>query len=117
MGNIIIQDGVYFLILLLLTKPLGLFMYQLFNGERTFLHPLLRPVESGIYRLTGVDEEREMPWTTYTVAMLLFNLIGLLLTYGIERLQGILPFNPQGLPGVEERLAFNTAVSFTTNTN
>ena len=117
MASAIIQNGVYFLILLLLTKPLGLFMYKLFNGERTFLHPILRPVERGLYRLTGVDEEREMRWTTYAVAMLLFNLCGLLLTYAVQRLQGGLPFNPQGLPGVEERLAFNTAVSFTTNTN
>jgi K+-transporting ATPase ATPase A chain len=117
MQSAIIQNGVYFLILLLLTKPLGLFMYQVFNGERTFLHPVLSPVERGLYRLTGVDEEREMPWTTYAVAMLIFNLFGLLLTYAVERLQGGLPFNPQGLPGVEERLAFNTAVSFTTNTN
>ena len=78
MASAIIQNGVYFLILLLLTKPLGLFMYQVFNGERTFLHPILRPVERGIYRLTGVDEEREMRWTTYAVAMLLFNLVGLL---------------------------------------
>jgi K+-transporting ATPase ATPase A chain len=117
MVSAVIQDGVYFLILLLLTKPLGLFMYRVFNGERTFLHPVLQPVERGIYRLTGVDETHEMRWTTYTVAMLVFNLCGLLLTYAIERLQGILPFNPQGLPGVEPRLAFNTAVSFTTNTN
>lgn len=117
MESAIIQNAFYFLILVLLAKPLGQFMYQLFSGERTLLHPILRPVERGVYRLTGVDEEREMPWTTYTVAMLLFNLVGLLLTYGIERLQNVLPFNPQGLPGVEERLAFNTAVSFTTNTN
>jgi K+-transporting ATPase ATPase A chain len=117
MASAVIQNVIYFLILLLLTKPLGLFMYQLFSGERTFLHSILHPVERGIYRLTGVDEEREMPWTTYTVAMLLFNMLGLLLSYAIFRLQGVLPLNPQGLPAVEERLAFNTAVSFTTNTN
>jgi K+-transporting ATPase ATPase A chain len=117
MASAIIQNGVYFLILLLLTKPLGLFMYQVFSGERTFLHPVLRPVERGLYRLTGVDEEREMPWTTYAVAMLLFNFVGWVFVYLVQRLQGVLPFNPQGLPGVEQYSSFNTAVSFMTNTN
>ncbi|MGZ5384645.1 MAG: potassium-transporting ATPase subunit KdpA [Acidimicrobiia bacterium] len=107
----------YFGVLLALTKPLGLFMYRLFNGERTFLTPALRPVERGIYRLTGVDEAREMRWTTYLVALLLFNLLGFLTVYLLQRLQGGLPFNPQGLPGVEPTSSFNTAVSFTTNTN
>jgi K+-transporting ATPase ATPase A chain len=117
MASAVIQNGIYFIVLLLLTKPLGLFMYQVFSGERTFLHPVLRPAESGLYRLTGVDEAQEMRWTTYTVAMLLFNFVGWLLVYLLQRLQGGLPFNPQGLPGVEQFSAFNTAVSFMSNTN
>jgi K+-transporting ATPase ATPase A chain len=117
MSSAIIQNGVYFVILLLLTKPLGIFMYQVFNGERTFLHPVLRPVESGLYRLTGVDETQEMRWNTYAVAMLLFNFVGWVVLYLLQRLQGGLPFNPQRLPGVEQYSSFNTAVSFMTNTN
>ena len=107
----------YFAILLALTKPLGIYMYRIFNGERTFLSPLLRPVERGVYRLTGVDENREMQWTTYLVALLLFNFLGFLVVYLLQRLQGGLPLNPQGLPGVEPTSSFNTAVSFVTNTN
>ena len=117
MGNVVIQNAVYFLILLLLTKPLGLFMYRVFNGQPTFLHPVLRPVERGLYRVTGVDESREMRWTTYAVAMLLFNVVGWFVLYLVQRMQGILPFNPRGLPGVEPYSSFNTAVSFMTNTN
>src|SRR4029079_2063121 len=98
----------------------------IFNGERTFMHPVLRPVERVIYRLTGVDEEREMHWTEYAAAMLLYSLASLLLLYLIQRLQGYRPFNPQKLPGVDSSAsatggfvasAFNTAASFTTNTN
>jgi K+-transporting ATPase ATPase A chain len=92
-------------------------MARLFAGESTFMSPVLRPVERGIYRATGVDETHEMRWTTYAVALLLFNLIGLLLTYLILRIQHGLPFNPEDLGNVEPQLAFNTAVSFTTNTN
>ncbi len=113
----IIQIVVYFGILLALTKPIGLYMYRIFGGERVFLSPILRPVERGIYRATGVDESKEMRWTTYTVAMLLFSLVGLLMTYVILRLQSGLPWNPADLANLEPRLAFNTAVSFTTNTN
>jgi K+-transporting ATPase ATPase A chain len=113
----VLQDGLYFLLLILVTRPLGTYMDRIFHGERTVLSPLLRPIERGVYRVAGVDGAREMRWTTYTVAMLLFNLVGLLLTYAILRLQSHLPLNPQGLPPIEERLAFNTAVSFTTNTN
>ncbi|MEA2513649.1 MAG: potassium-transporting ATPase potassium-binding subunit, partial [Thermomicrobiales bacterium] len=115
--NAIVQNAIYFVIILLLTKPVGLYMYRIFGGERTFLSPAFRPVERGIYRLTGVDETKEMRWTTYTVAMLLFSLVGLLATYLILLVQNGLPFNPQDLANVEPRLAFNTAVSFTTNTN
>jgi K+-transporting ATPase ATPase A chain len=117
MGSAIVQNAFYVLVLLLLTKPLGLYMYRVFAGERTFLHPVLVPVERGIYRLTGVDETREMRWTSYAVAMLLFNLVGWVVLYGLQRLQGSLPLNPQGLPGVEAFSSFNTAVSFMTNTN
>jgi K+-transporting ATPase ATPase A chain len=99
------------------TKPLGIFMARVFNRERTFLDPLLRPVERLIYRLTGVDEKREMRWTEYAVAMLLFSIVSMLALYLMQRLQGVLPFNPQKLSGVGPDLAFNTAASFTTNTN
>src|SRR3954452_19755582 len=95
-----LQILVYFLIVLAMTKPIGVFMTRVFGGERTFLHPLLRPVERIIYRLTGVNEEREMRWTEYAAAMLLYSVVSMLLLYLIQRLQGILPLNPQNLPGV-----------------
>lgn len=108
----------FFLALILaVTKPLGLFMTRVFNRERTFLDPILRPVERLIYRLTGVDETREMRWTEYAIAMLLFSIVSMLALYLMQRLQGALPFNPQKLTGVAPDLAFNTAASFTTNTN
>ena len=116
MTNIVLVIA-YMGVLLAVSKPLGSYMYQLFNGERTILSPVLRPVERGLYRLTGVDETREMRWTTYLVALLLFNALGFLVVYCLQRFQGSLPFNPQGLPGIEERSSFNTAVSFMTNTN
>jgi potassium-transporting ATPase potassium-binding subunit len=121
-----LQILVFFLIILAITKPLGLFMVHVFNRERTFLDPVLRPVERLIYRLTGVNEEREMRWTEYAVTMLLFSAVSMLVLYLIQRLQGYLPFNPQNLPGVDASAsstgafvgsAFNTAASFTTNTN
>ena len=102
---------------LALTKPLGLFMARVFDRERTFLDPVLRPAERLIYRLTGVDETREMRWTEYAAAMLSFSLVSMLVLYLLQRLQGHLPLNPQQLPGVAPDLAFNTAASFTTNTN
>jgi K+-transporting ATPase ATPase A chain len=107
----------FFAIILAVTKPLGVFMARVFNRERTLLDPALRPVERLIYRLTGVDETREMRWTEYAVAMLLFSLVSMLVLYLMQRLQGMLPFNPQKLPGIEPSSAFNTAASFTTNTN
>ena len=100
-----------------LVKPLGWYMTAVFNGERTFLSPILRPIEAGLYWLGGVDEKREQDWLTYTVAMLLFHVAGFLLLYGLLRLQGFLPFNPQGMAAVPEYLSFNTAISFITNTN
>ena len=108
-----------------ITKPLGLFMTRVFAGGRTLLHPLLRPVERLIYRLTGVREESEMHWTEYAAAMLLFSLVSMLALYLLQRVQGALPLNPQGLPGVDSSASgagfvgssFNTAAAFTTNTN
>ena len=90
-----LQIGLFFVVLLAVTKPLGVFMARVFSGEKTFLDPLLRPVERLVYRLTGVDREYEMRWTEYTVAMLLFSGVSMALLYLIERVQFWLPFNPQ----------------------
>src|SRR5437868_6289036 len=111
------QIGFYLFVILLLTKPIGVFMARVFNREKTFLDPILRPIEKLVYRLTGVDEKREMRWTEYAVAMLLFSGVSMALLYLIERTQKWLPFNPQKFPNVEAGLAFGTAASFTTNTN
>jgi K+-transporting ATPase ATPase A chain len=92
-------------------------MARVFGRERTFLDPALRPVERLLYKLTGIDEAHDMKWTEYCIAMLLFSLVSMLVLYGLERLQAVLPFNPQQFAGVEPFLAFNTAASFTTNTN
>jgi K+-transporting ATPase ATPase A chain len=107
----------YLLVIFLITKPAGIFLARVFEGEKTFLDPVLRPVERVIYRLTGVDEKREMRWTEYAVATLLFSGVSMVLLYLLERLQRWLPFNPQKFPSVEATLAFGTAASFTTNTN
>ncbi|MHB8433565.1 MAG: potassium-transporting ATPase subunit KdpA [Candidatus Tyrphobacter sp.] len=112
-----IQAGVFFLIVLLLTKPLGSYMARVFGGERTWLSPVLRPVEAAVYRLGGVHEDEEMPWQTYAVAMLAFSLIGFLYLYALLRLQKYLPFNPQHFDNMAPDLAWNTAISFLTNTN
>src|SRR6202521_645802 len=111
--QILLVLGVIFAV----TKPLGIFMTRVFNREKTFLDPVLRPIEKLVYRLTGVDEQQEMRWTEYTVAMLLFSGVSMLILYLIERVQLWLPFNPQKMVNVPPALAFNTAVSFTTNTN
>jgi K+-transporting ATPase ATPase A chain len=111
------QIGLYLFVIFLVTKPLGVFMARVFNREKTFLDPILRPIEKLVYRLTGVDEKREMRWTEYAVAMLLFSAVSMALLYLIERTQKWLPFNPQKLPNLEPGLAFGTAASFTTNTN
>ena len=100
-----------------ITKPLGIFMGRVFNKEKTFLDPVLRPIERLVYRLTGVDEQHEMRWTEYAAAMLLFSGVSMVLLYLIERTQLWLPFNPQKMANVPQGLAFNTAASFTTNTN
>jgi potassium-transporting ATPase potassium-binding subunit len=102
---------------LAVTKPLGIFLTRVFNREKTFLDPVLRPIERLVYRLTGVDEQHEMRWTEYTVAMLLFSGVSMALLYLIQRTQQWLPFNPQKMVNVPPALAFNTAASFTTNTN
>jgi potassium-transporting ATPase potassium-binding subunit len=107
-----------FLVLIFaVTKPLGVFMARVFNRERTFLDPVARPIERLLYRVTGVDENHEMRWTEYAVAMLLFSGVSMLLLYGIQRLQQFLGWNPQKFGAVAQDLAFNTAASFTTNTN
>jgi K+-transporting ATPase ATPase A chain len=113
----LLQIVFYLVVLLLLVKPLGSFMANVYQGGRTFLDPLLRPVERLIYRLSGVKAEDEMDWKTYAVAMLVFNMIGLLAVYALQRLQGMLPLNPQGLGAVPPDSSWNTAVSFATNTN
>src|SRR6195256_4664202 len=112
-----IQIFLFCAIIVALVKPLGWYMTRVFNGERTFLSPMLRPVEAGLYWIGGVDERREQHWLTYTVAMLLFHVGGFLIIYAVMRLQAVLPFNPAGQPNVAPDLAFNTAVSFITNTN
>ena len=104
-------------VVLAVTKPLGIFMARVFGREKTFLDPVLRPVERIVYRLTGVDETHEMRWTEYAVAMLLFSGVSMALLYLMQRVQLWLPFNPQKLANVPPALAFNTAASFTTNTN
>jgi K+-transporting ATPase ATPase A chain len=115
----VLQIVIYFLILLVITKPVGLFMHRVFNGERTFLHPVLRWLETLIYKLSGVREDAEQRWTQYSGALLSFSVFGFLLAYVIQRAQAYLPLNPQnfGTPVMTPDLAFNTAVSFVTNTN
>ena len=95
-ANGILQIGVFFLAVLALTRPMGAFMARVFEGERTWLHPALRPLERLIYKLCGVREDQEQRWTSYAASLLMFSLVSLLLTYLIQRLQGFLPFNPQG---------------------
>jgi K+-transporting ATPase ATPase A chain len=107
----------FFTLVLVCAKPLGLYMTRVFERERTFADRIFRPVERLIYRLTGIDETHEMRWTEYAVVMLLFSLVTMLVTYAIERLQHLLPLNPQHLAAVAPDLALNTAASFTTNTN
>jgi potassium-transporting ATPase potassium-binding subunit len=112
-----IQILLYCAIVVALVNPLGWYMTRVFNGESTFLSPVLRPVERGLYWIGGVDEKREQHWLTYTVAMLLFHVGGFLIIYGLMRLQAILPFNPAEQSAVSQDLSFNTAISFITNTN
>jgi potassium-transporting ATPase potassium-binding subunit len=112
-----IQIILFCVIIVALVKPFGWYMTCVFNGERTFLSPVLRPVEAALYWAGGVDEKREQHWLTYTVAMLLFHVGGFLIIYGLMRFQAVLPFNPAEQSAVAPDLSFNTAISFITNTN
>ncbi len=112
-----LQIFLFFTIVLALTKPIGIYMARVFEREHTFADPVFRPLERLLYKLTGIDEEREMRWTEYAAAMLLFSGVSMLVTYAIERLQQWLPWNPEHLANVAPDLALNTAASFTTNTN
>jgi potassium-transporting ATPase potassium-binding subunit len=113
-----LQILLFLAVIFAVTKPLGIFMARVFSREKTFMDPVMRPVERLLYRVTGVDENHEMRWTEYAAAMLLFSLVSMLVLYLMQRLQGYLPLNPQKFGGVmPQHLAFNTAASFTTNTN
>jgi len=111
------QIALFCVLVILLVRPFGGYMTRVFTGERTFLSPVLRPVERAIYGLSGVDEAAEQHWVSYGVAMLAFSFAGFVVLYGLQRLQAVLPFNPQGQSAVGTDLAFNTSVSFVTNTN
>ncbi|QCB44115.1 potassium-transporting ATPase subunit KdpA [Sphingomonas sp. PAMC26645] len=104
-------------ILLALTKPVGMWLFALYEGRRTPIHAILGPVETGFYKLSGIDPKQEQGWRRYALHMIMFNAMLMALTYAVLRLQGVLPGNPQGLAGLSPHLAFNTAISFTTNTN
>lgn len=112
-----LQISLLFLAVIIVIKPLGLYMANVFSGERTFLSPVLGRVERDLYRVSGINPEKEQSWLGYTLAMLTFSLAGFLVLYAMLRLQAYLPLNPQGFPGLPADLAFNTAVSFVTNTN
>ena len=118
-GTGILEIAVFFAIVILVTKPLGLFMARLFQGERTFLHPVMRPVERLVYKLCGIREDVEQRWTHYAGGVLAFSIFAFLFVYLLQRLQGYLPLNPQGFGGklISPDLAYNTAISFMTNTN
>ena len=112
-----LQIGVFLLAIAIVTPLIGGYMARVFTRQRTWLDPIVRPIERAIYRLTGVDEAREMRWTEYAVALMLFSLVSMIVLYAMQRLQHLLPLNPQGFGPVAPDLAFNTAASFTTNTN
>ena len=117
LANALIQVGLFSIVVTAISVPLGLYMARVFSAQRTFLDPVLRPIERAIYRICGVHPDAEQGWVEYTVAMLLFSAVGMVLLYGMERLQYYLPLNPQKFGAVAPDLAFNTAASFTTNTN
>jgi potassium-transporting ATPase potassium-binding subunit len=112
-----IQIALFCVVVTLLVKPFGGYMTRVFKGERTFLSPVLHPLESGFYKLSGIREDEEQHWVTYGVAMLIFSLLGFVTLYALQRVQGMLPFNPQGMTAESPDLSFNTSVSFVTNTN
>ena len=115
--NDLIQSVIFLGVLLLLVKPLGTYMARVYEGKPAGLNVWLGPLENGIYRLSGAHPEQEMSWKTYTAAVMLFNIIGLIVVYGLQRFQAHLPLNPMSMPAVSPDLSFNTAVSFATNTN
>ncbi len=115
--NAFLQLGFYLLVLLALAKPLGIYMVRVYEGRRTWLTPALDPIERFFYRISGVREDAEMSWQTYAIAVMLFSMLSLLVVYALQRLQGVLPLDPQGFTAVTSHLAFNTAASFATNTN
>src|SRR5438046_1936813 len=110
------QVAIYLVALIALAKPLGAFMARVYDGKPTLLDPLMRPLERLVYRVCEVDPDEGMTWKTYAVAMLVFNALGMLVVYGVQRLQGWLPLNPAGLGAVSPDSSFNTAISFATNT-
>src|ERR1700733_4376535 len=112
-----IQIALFCVIVIALTKPFGGYITRVFSGERTFLSFLLHPIERAFYAIGGVDEKEDQHWVVYAIAMLAFSMAGFVVLYALQRLQAVLPFNPQHLPAVGEHLAFNTSVSFVTNTN
>ena len=112
-----LQIFLFIAVVLLLAKPMGSYLTRVFERRKTFLDPVLVPCERLLYRMTGVKPEQEMRWTEYAAAMLVFSAATMALTYIVERLQNLLPLNPQHLPAVGSALALNTAISFTTNTN
>src|SRR5438105_3436204 len=118
-GYGILQILIFFLVILALAKPVGVFMARLFEGKRTFLHFLFRPIEVFCYKLIGIREDAEQRWTQYAGSLLAFSIFSFLFVYLFQRLQGLLPLNPQGFnsTNVTPDLAFNTAISFLTNTN
>ena len=116
-GNDIVQLILYFTVLLLLAKPLGVYMARVYEGQPSVLGRALRPIERIFYRICGIDRDEEMDWKNYSFSVLIFSAAGLFILYALQRLQGILPLNPQNFPAVPPDLAFNTAVSFITNTN
>src|SRR6516164_1440506 len=112
-----VQIALFSVIVILITRPFGGYMTRVFAGERTFLSPVLRPVERAVYWCCGVDEKEEQHWLTYAIAMLFWSVVGFVTLYALQRLQWYLPFNPQGQTGVEPSSALTTSVSFITNTN
>jgi len=115
--NSVLQVTIFLVLLLLITKPLGLYMTRVFAGDRTWLTPIFKPVERLFYKLCGINPEEEQQWTGYVISMLIFSVVGMLLLYLIQRTQQWLPLNPQGMQAVNPSVALNTAASFTTNTN
>ena len=111
------QIALYAFVIVVIARPLGGYMTRVFNGQRTLLTPVLQPVERLLYRASGVDETREQGWVTYAFSVLFFSVAGFVTLYLLQRLQGYLPFNPQGQANIEQSSAFNTAVSFVSNTN